>query len=243
MISAIRKIAFYLPQYHPVAENDRWWGLGFTDWISVVNAQPLFRGHNQPNFPADLGYYDLRVPEVREAQAALARDAGLDAFCYYHYWFDGRRVLERPFDAVRQSGRPDFPFCLCWANEPWTRSWDGRSGEVLLAQRYSEADDRSHISWLLSAFRDRRYFRVEGKPLFLVYRASSLPDPARTTDLWRDAARSDGLGELYLCRVESFPRESDRPPSALGFDAAVEFQPDWRTLELDRWRDLVRSMA
>jgi lipopolysaccharide biosynthesis protein len=221
-------IAFYLPQYHPIPVNDAWWGEGFTEWQNVVEAQPLFRGHEQPRLPGELGFYDLRVTEVRERQAELAREYGITAFCYFHYWFGGRRLLERPFDEVLASGRPDFRFCLCWANEPWTRAWDGRSGEILVEQRYSEEDDRRHIRWLVEAFRDERYVRIDGRPLFLVYRAADLPDPLATTRRWREEARRAGI-ELFLARVESFRGERG-DPAAIGFDAAVEFQPDWSNL-------------
>src|SRR5438034_205774 len=194
----VRPVAFYLPQFHPIPENDAWWGRGFTEWRNVVRARPLFRGHYQPHVPADLGFCDLRVPETREAQAALARDHGIYGFCYHHYWFNGRQLLSRPFQEVLESGRPDLPFCLCWANEPWTRAWDGNSGEVLVPQEYSDADDRNHIRWLLNAFADPRYIRVEGKPLFLVYQASRLPDLSRTTETWREEAIRAGVGDLYL---------------------------------------------
>ena len=219
-------IAFYLPQYHPIPENDAWWGKGFTEWTNVAYARPRFRGHHQPDLPADLGFYDLRVPEVREAQAALAREHGVHGFCYYHYWFNGRRILERPFQEVLASGQPDFPFCLCWANENWTRTWDGMDQQVLLAQQYGEADDRAHLRSLAPAFADPRYLRVDGKPLFLVYRASHLPDSRRTTGIWREEAVRLGLGELFLCRVESNFSSERSDPRPLGFDAAVEFQPD-----------------
>jgi lipopolysaccharide biosynthesis protein len=221
-----RLLAFYLPQFHPIAENDLWWGRGFTEWRNVVQARPQFRAHYQPHIPADVGFYDLRLAETREAQAALAREHGIFGFCYYHYWFNGRRLLSRPFDEVLASGKPDLPFCLCWANEDWTRAWDGRSGEVLVAQQYSAEDDRNHLRWLARAFQDDRYIRVDGRPLFLVYRALLLPDPARTTAIWREEARRLNLGDLFLCRVESFSDERD-DPTILGFDAAVEFQPDW----------------
>jgi lipopolysaccharide biosynthesis protein len=224
-----RLIAFYLPQYHPIPENDRWWGAGFTEWTNVAEARPLFPGHEQPHIPADLGFYDLRSGDVREAQARLAREYGVSGFCYYHYWFDGRRVLGGPLDDVLATGRPDFPFCLCWANENWTRVWDGGSGDVLIRQNYSEEDDRQHIRWLATAFRDRRYIRIDDRPLLLVYRASLLPDPTRTMTIWREEARRLDVGEPFLCRVESFPDERG-DPAALGFDAAVEFQPDWVNL-------------
>jgi lipopolysaccharide biosynthesis protein len=223
----LRALAIYLPQFHPIPENDLWWGKGFTEWTNVASARPLFRGHHQPHLPADLGYYDLRLPQVREAQAQMARDAGIHGFCYYHYWFSGKRVLERPFTEVLQSGSPDFPFCLCWANENWTRRWDGQDKEILLAQHYSAADDLAHIRSLLPAFADPRYIRIDGRPVFLVYRTALLPDPARTAERWREACVRAGIGDLYLIRVENFT--ADPVPSSIGFDAAMSFAPDWRS--------------
>src|SRR5215467_5970675 len=134
-------IAFYLPQFHPIPENDVWWGKGFTEWTNVTKARPLFSGHYQPRLPADMGYYDLRVPEVREAQAQLARNAGIEGFCYYHYWFDGKRLLERPFTEVVASGKPDFPFCLCWANQTWSGIWHGNPERKLIEQTYPGPED------------------------------------------------------------------------------------------------------
>lgn len=239
-----RQIAFYLPQFHPIPENDEWWGKGFTEWTNVSRARPLFKGHQQPHLPADLGFYDLRLPEVREEQAAMARQCGIHGFCYYHYWFNDKRLLERPFSDVLESGRPDLPFCLCWANENWTRAWDGDNKDVLIGQKYSERDDRKHIAWLVNAFRDDRYIRIAGKPIFLVYRAAQLPDALKTTSIWREEALRLGIGEIYLCRVESFADECE-DPSKIGFDAAVEFQPDWHSLGLPLrrnrfWRLLTR---
>jgi lipopolysaccharide biosynthesis protein len=180
-----RVIAFYLPQYHPIPENDLWWGKGFTEWTNVAKARPVFRGHCQPHLPADLGFYDLRVAESRDAQAALAREYGIQGFCYFHYWFNGKRLLERPFDEVLGSGRPDFPFCLCWANESWSRRWLGEERDVLMEQTYSQEDDLAHADWLGRAFADNRYIRIGGRPLFLVYRPAHLPDAKRTVELWR----------------------------------------------------------
>jgi lipopolysaccharide biosynthesis protein len=226
--SSQRHLAFYLPQFHPIPENDLWWGPGFTEWVNVVTARPLFPGHQQPHLPGALGFYDLRLPETRAAQAALASSHGIDGFVYYHYWFTGHRLLNRPFDEVLSSGEPDLPFALCWANESWTRAWDGRSRDVLIEQRYDDA--REHARWLTTAFADPRYIRVDGKPLLLVYRASQLPDPLRTTDILREEASRAGIGELYLARVESFPDERS-DPTMIGFDASVEFAPDWKVLE------------
>jgi lipopolysaccharide biosynthesis protein len=219
-------IAFYLPQFHPIPENDEWWGPGFTEWRTVASATPQFRGHRQPHVPADLGFYDLRLPETRAAQAELASAHGIDAFCWYHYWFGGRRLLERPFDEVLKSGEPDFPFVLCWANEGWTRAWDGRTDDVLVAQDYSAEDDERHGAYLAEVMGDTRYLRVDGKPLLLIYRASQLPDPRRTTDSFRAAASRAGIGDVLLGRVESF-RAEQSDPTQLGFDVAVEFQPAW----------------
>ena len=220
----VRAIAFHLPQFHPIPENDEWWGKGFTEWTNVVKAKPLFAGHYQPHLPADLGFYDLRVPETRAAQAAMATSYGIYGFCYYHYWFNGRQVLERPVNEILRSGEPDFPFCLCWANENWTRQWDGLESDVLLAQKYSSTDDLVHIQSLIPFFLDRRYIRVFDRPLFLVYRTKQLPEPKKTADLWRREAEQAGLKGLYLVRVESFGDESGDPRD-IGFDAALEFQP------------------
>lgn len=228
--SPIKPIAFYLPQYHPIPENDQWWGKGFTEWTNVTKAKPLFAKHYQPHLPADLGFYDLRLPESRQAQADLAKAYGIYGFCYYHYWFHGKRLLERPFQEVLGMGQPDFPFCLCWPNESWNRGWDGRNKEILIEQTYSREDHLAHIRWLAEAFADKRYIRHEGKPIFLIYRASNLPNAKEVTDLYREEALKLGIGELYLLRVESGLSEKGTTPQELGFDAAVEFQPNWQAL-------------
>ena len=218
-------IAFYLPQFHPIPENDEWWGKGFTEWTNVTKARPRFPGHYQPHLPADLGFYDLRLPEAREAQASLALQYGIHGFCYYHYWFHGRRLLERPFNEVLELGSPNFPFCLCWANENWTRTWSGDEKQVLLPQTYSPEDDEKHIRWLIKAFEDHRYIRLEDKPLFLVYRAGDLPCSSRTADVWRREAKRAGVGDIFLCAMESNFHTSRIDPISIGFDAAVEYQP------------------
>ena len=219
-------IAFYLPQFYPTPYNDEWWGKGFTEWTNVVKARPRFKDHYQPHLPADLGFYDLRVPEVREAQAAMAKEYGVHGFCYYHYWFNGRRILERPLDEVLASGKPNFPFCICWANENWSRTWEGRKDSTLLEQHYSAEDDLEHIRHLLPLLSDPRYIRVEGKPLVLIYRVELLPDARRTAETWRREAEKARLGGLFLVNVESNHRVDASSPEWFGFDACVRFQPN-----------------
>jgi len=214
----VRLIAFYLPQFHPIPENDRWWGRGFTEWTNVARARPLFPGHFQPRLPGELGFYDLRVPETREAQADLARAYGVEGFCYWHYWFAGKRLLERPFAEVLASGRPDFPFCLAWANGSWSGVWHGAPDRILIEQTYpGRGDDERHWEFLTEAFRDRRYITVDGAPLFVVYAPRELPDARRVTDLWRELAIRAGFPGLHLVAVSQ--AEGAWDPRALGFDA------------------------
>jgi len=217
-------VAFHLPQYHPIPENDAWWGRGFTEWTNVAQGRPQFRGHYQPHLPADLGFYDLRLPETRQCQAALATTAGLAGFAYYHYWFNGRQLLERPVNEILDANEPDFPFLLVWANENWTRKWDGGDNEILIAQHYSSADDLAHIRALRAALCDERYLCRDGKPILAIYRTGLLPNPVATTDMWRREAQCWGLPGLYLLRIESFPDETG-DPTTIGFDGAVQFQP------------------
>ncbi len=226
--SNARLVAFYLPQFHLIPENDEWWGKGFTEWTNVVQARPLFPGHYQPQLPADLGFYDLRVPEVRKAQAELAARHGIEAFCYWHYWFEGRRLLERPFNEVLASGEPDFPFCLAWANETWSRRWLGEEKDVLLKQTYSAVDDVRHATWLTAAFADRRYLRVDGRPLFLVYKPKDLPNPQATTTVIRRECLRAGLPNPFLVGIAAFARIDHR---TMGFDANLLFEPHLGSLE------------
>ena len=196
-----RIIAFYLPQYHPIPENDAWWGKGFTEWTNVGKAKPLYRGHYQPRVPADLGYYDLRVPETRQAQADMARSYGVEGFMYWHYWFGGgKRLLERPFNEVLASGEPDFPFALAWANETWKGFAHGLTNRnTLIEQRYlGEQDYIDHFHAVLPAFRDRRYITVDGKPLFMVYKPLQHPDMQAFVELWQRLARENGLPGIYF---------------------------------------------
>lgn len=217
-----RLIAFYLPQFHPTTENDTWWGKGFTEWRNVAKAKPLFEGHYQPHIPAHLGFYDLRVPEVREAQAELARRHNIEAFCYWHYWFEGRRLLDRPLDEVLASGRPDFPFCLSWANETWSRRWLGEEKSVLLKQTYSPEDDVRHARWLAQVLGDPRYVKVAQRPVFLIYRPCDLPEPIRITAVIREECLRRGLAEPYLIGINS---HRDIDYRTIGFDATLDFEP------------------
>ncbi len=223
-VTKARLIAFYLPQFHPIPENDEWWGKGFTEWTNVARARPLFRGHYQPHVPGDLGFYDLRLPEARAAQAELAGEYGIEGFCYWHYWFHGKRLLERPFNEVLSSGQPDFPFCLAWANELWSRRMVAEEGDVLQDQTYSPEDDRNHIRWLVQAFADPRYIQVGGRPLFLVYIPCDLPEPNRTTDLFRGECVRHGLPEPYLLGINGHHPDVDYRD--LGFDGTLDFQPE-----------------
>lgn len=218
-----RLIAYYLPQFHPIPENDKWWGKGFTEWTNVTKAQPLFRGHQQPRLPADLGFYDLRLPEAREAQAELAQDCGVEGFCYWHYWFGhGRRILERPFQEVLMSGRPNFPFCLCWANQTWSGIWHGNPKHTLIEQRYPGRDDeKAHFEALRSAFEDERYIKIDGRPLFLIYMPLDIPDPTAFVEHWRELAIRSGLPGLYFVAICN----NSNDPRLTAFDSATPNGP------------------
>ncbi|MDR1055976.1 MAG: glycoside hydrolase family 99-like domain-containing protein [Prevotellaceae bacterium] len=209
-------IAFYLPQFHPIPENDEWWGKGFTEWTNVGKAKPLFRGHYQPRVPADLGYYDLRIPEVREAQAQMAHKAGIEGFCYWHYWFgNGKRLLEKPFQEVLESGKPDFPFCLGWANETWTnKSWEEGTRQIkksiLMEQIYDENDYVKHFYAVLPAFKDKRYITIDDKPLFVVFKPLDIPNSKIFIDTWNRLAEENGLKGVYFVGIRQNMDESER---------------------------------
>jgi GT2 family glycosyltransferase len=219
---SVRAIAFVLPQFHPIPENDQWWGKGFTEWTNVTKAKANFASHEQPHEPADLGYYDLRVPETKAQQAELAARYGIHGFCYYYYWFAGKRLLYKPLEQILESGEPDFPFCMCWANESWSRAWDGRSGEVLIEQKHSDDDHRAFIQSLVPFFRDKRYIRVNGRPLLLIYRISIIPDIHKAVEIWRQECLLAGVQDPYLVAVQSYGLGD---PTPYGFDAAVDFPP------------------
>ncbi|WP_369769531.1 glycoside hydrolase family 99-like domain-containing protein [Flavobacterium sp. WC2416] len=228
MINKIKPIAIYLPQFHPVPENDNWWGKGFTEWTNVTKAKPEFKGHYQPHLPADLGFYDLRLAEARLAQEELAKTYGIHGFCYYHYWFNGKRMLYEPLDKKIQNPSEDLPFMLCWANENWTRVWDGSEREILLKQEYSEEDDVNHINQLISYFKDDRYIKVDGKPIFIIYRLKLFPDLENTIKTWREEVKKAGFPDLYLGFSQNYDLQFE--PTTKGFDFAFEFQPNFGRL-------------
>lgn len=221
-----RVLAFHLPQFHPIPENDEWWGKGFTEWTNTAKARPRFPGHYQPHIPADLGFYDLRLPEARAAQAEVARSYGIGGFIYWHYWFgDGRMLLQRPVEGILTSGEPDFPFAIGWANQTWSGIWHGAEDRVLMEQRYPGArDEQAHFEYLLTAFRDPRYLTVHGRPLFYIFRPEQLPDPAGFVERWQKMATEAGLPGLYL--VAEVSDLLGRGPvytagAADGFDASL----------------------
>lgn len=225
-MSKPRLIAFYLPQFYPTKENDEWWQKGFTEWTNVGNAKPLFRGHYQPRVPADLGYYDLRVPEVREQQAELAREAGVEGFCYWHYWFAGRRLLDRVFREVVESGKPDFPFCLCWANHSWyQKTWDPtKPDRLLIEQTYPGLQDYiDHFNAMLPAFKDKRYMKVDGKPIFGIFDSFRFSDFPLFKETWNKLAKENGLEPFYFFGF-TFQTEKCDEILSKGYDSIV---PDY----------------
>ena len=217
-----KTIAFYLPQFHPFTENDTWWGKGFTEWTNVAKAIPQFKDHYQPRLPSDLGYYDLRVPEVFEEQISMAKDYGVDGFCFHYYWFAGHRLMEKPLEAYLENKDLDHPFCLCWANENWTRRWDGSEHDILMAQEHSPEDNKNVFFDLLRYFKDSRYITVDGKPMIVVYRPSIIPNIADMAKQWNELAIQEGFPGLHLVATNSFGFNDFND---IGFDAIVEFPP------------------
>ncbi|MEL7018294.1 MAG: glycoside hydrolase family 99-like domain-containing protein, partial [Pseudomonadota bacterium] len=220
----VRAIAFYLPQFHEIPENTKWWGDGFTEWSNVKPARPQFKDHYQPHVPGKLGYYDLaKDPDIFHRQAALAQLYGLSGFAFYFYWFGGKRLLETPIQRVLKDPSINLPFCLCYANENWSRRWDGADHEILIAQNHSPEDDLAFISHIAQYMRDERYIRIDGKPLLIVYRPGLLPSARDTAERWRQWCLDNGIGDIYLAYTQGFEK---LPPSMFGFDAAIEFPPN-----------------
>ena len=234
----VRAIAYYLPQFHPIKENNEWWGEGFTEWTNVTKALPQFEGHYQPHLPADLGFYDLRLPEAIKSQAKIARRYGIDGFCIHYYWFSGKRLLDSPLNTILEHDEIDISFCLNWANERWSRAWEDRPSGVLIDQEHSERDDEAFIDSIAPALRDRRYIRIGGRPLLMVYRYELFADPKATTDRWRALMAAKGLGEPFLvtAHIEA-ATQPDFDPRNHGFDAVAEFPPHKVGLPLPRGRD------
>ncbi len=238
MSNKARVIAFYLPQFHPIQENDEWWGKGFTEWTNVGKAKPLFKGHYQPRVPADLGYYDLRLPIIREQQADMAREAGVEGFCYWHYWFgNGRTLLSEIFDEVLESGKPDFPFCLGWANHSWSRrSWNSASAMKkdieLIKQEYpGEEDYANHFYNVLPAFKDKRYITVDGSPVFVIYQPLEIPNPQQFMAIWRDLAKKNGLKGIHFVARAAGRKENYQKIIDCQYDA-LTFENFWNAQEI-----------
>lgn len=224
----MRFISFYLPQYHPIPENDKWWGEGFTEWRNVVLAKPRFKGHYQPHIPSDLGFYDLRVPDTREKQFKMAEDYGLSAFCFYHYWFDGKKLLEKPLEDSIARDKSKFPFCICWANENWTRAWDGQERDVLLKQSYSESDAIEHARYIGKLIENTRYLKVNGKPLIVIYRPDLVPNASNYFHKWRKIFKDEfNINDVYIAGVKSgLVKISEKEIIARGFNSVIGFQPN-----------------
>jgi lipopolysaccharide biosynthesis protein len=220
--SIIKPVAFYLPQFHPFPENDKWWGKGFTEWTNVTKARPNFSGHYQPHLPIHLGYYDLRVPEIMEEQAALAKNYGIYGFNFYFYWFNGKTLMEKPLIEMRSNTKVDINYCLTWANENWTRRWDGQENDILIAQNYSIEDAKKFINHIIPYFKDERYIKIDDKPLLCIYRPKLIPDLKSILNIFRDSAIKAGFSDLYLVCIRSFDNDD---PRVSGFDAAAQFPP------------------
>ena len=226
-----RIIAFHLPQYYPFPENDEWWGKGFTEWSNVTKCKPRFKGHYQPHLPTDLGFYDLRLKECRLEQQKMAKDYGVDGFCYYHYWFNGHLLMEKPVEGHLYDKDETFPFMLCWANENWHRNWAGNYNEVLIEQHYCESDDVAHFKYLLPFFKDPRYIKIDGKPVFAIYRIAKIPNVVKMIETFQSCAKKEGF-ELYICKVQ----DQNISGCPQGINASIDFPPFNMSTKMNSWR-------
>lgn len=227
----IKPIAFYLPQFHPIPENDKWWGKGFTEWVNVKRAYPMFNGHYQPHEPGMLGYYDLVADsDIQRRQIDLAKQYGIHGFCYYYYWFNGERLLEKPLDRILKDRSLDFPFCICWANETWSRRWDGSESEVLMQQVHNAESDRKFILDVIPILKDPRYIKVNDAPLLLIYRADMFEDLKRTIEGWKKVCAEQGIPNIHVSMVQTFGTHN---PLLYGCDSATEFPPHNRISSSD----------
>ncbi len=227
-----RVIAIHLPQFYPFPENDEWWGKGFTEWTNVTKAKPRFRGHYQPHLPTDLGFYDLRLKECRLEQQKLAKEYGIDGFCYYHYWFNGHLLMEKPVEGHLADPEETFPFMLCWANENWHRNWAGNYNVTLIEQHYSREDDIAHFYYLLPFFKDDRYIKVDGKPVFCIYRTDLVADLKLMVDTFQECAKKEGF-EIYFIKRE----HKEKPGVDPCIDASFDFPPFNMSHKMDSWRN------
>lgn len=235
-----RILAFYLPQYHTFPKNDAWWGKGFTEWINVKKAKPLYKGHAQPRIPLDNNYYDLLNSEVLVSQMKLAKRFGLYGFCYYHYWFDGKLLLQRPLENMLKMS-DKIPYCFCWANEPWTRSWDGRSQDVLMPQRYGrEKEWEEHFQYLLNFFKDQFYIKVDNKPFLVLYRTNNIPHCDEMISYWDKRCKEELFSGIYIS--EELNAFQDRPV-CMNSNAIVEFEPMYTITYRRKFTDKVRDKS
>ena len=226
MKDKVKIIAIHLPQFYPFKENNNWWGKGFTEWTNVVDTQPKFKSHYQPHLPADLGFYDLRLEEARLAQETLAKEYEIYGFCYYHYWFNGKQLLNEPVERKLKNFKEDLPFMLCWANETWSRTWTGKEKEILIAQSYSLEDHKNHIQHLIkNIFKDERYIKIDNKPFVAIYRPSQIPVLKEMVNLWEEECKKAGFNGIHLAYMMSEGFKVN--PSEINFNASIEFKPDF----------------
>lgn len=230
----IKKIAFYLPQFHSIPENDKWWGKGFTEWVNVRSSKPQFKRHNQPEQPLNENYYNLLDINTQIWQAKLANEYGIDGFCYYHYWFEGKLLLEKPMEQMLNVPEINIPFCVCWANETWSRTWDGKENEILIKQNYTEAEDQwvEHFNYLLKFFKDKRYIQDQNRPMLLIYKPQLITNCKDMITLWRRLAKENGYHDLYIGYQHFSAFDYDM--KSLGMDFGVEFEPFYTIHEIKK---------